>query len=369
VAGAAVPAIAVVVPFQDRLPLLNEALASLQSQTLTHWEALLVNDRSHSATLAGLGALVAGESRFRLLANSQARSAGACGARNTGLCAARAPLVVFLDSDDLLQPGALAGRVAGMAASPDLDYLVHDGEVFDNEPGDVGVSWNTLDAGDPLDRFLAADTPWQTSGPTWRAAALARLGPWPERAASWQDWEYHIRALCSGLRYGLVAEQDYSHRRGHAQAMRLRHNDLPVLVSRADTFARVAAALKAGGYATHARQQLLAGLCLRFALKCGRLHGDLPAALRILAPVSAAALADAAWLATAREAVVDAAAGRNAGELDASVTGAFPVLQGLCNSPGRERARNAPHLSTQTGTGGLAVISGKQLAFKDVEGV
>lgn len=340
------PAIAVVVPFKDRLALLREAIASLQAQTLPHWEALLIDDGSQSTTLVGLRELIAGEPRFRLLATAPDRPAGACSARNAGVDAARAPLVVFLDSDDLLQPWALGSRVAAMASTPGLDYIVHNGEVFDSEPGDVGVPWNTLDAGDPLDRFLAADTPWQTSGPTWRAATLARLGPWPEGAASWQDWEFHIRALCSGLRYGLAPQQDYSHRRAHAEAMRSRHNDLPVLASRAGTFARVAAALEAGGYATGARQELLASLCLRFALRCGRLHGDLPAALAILAPVSAAALADAAWFAAAGQAVIDAANGRNQGELDVNVTKAFPVLNGLCNSPGRELARNAPNLRT-----------------------
>ncbi len=343
------PAIAVVVPFKDRLALLREAVASLQAQTLTHWEALLVDDASHSATLAGLRELIADEPRFKLLATAPDRPAGACSARNAGLGATRAPLVVFLDSDDLLQPWALDSRVAAMTAAPGLDYIVHDGEVFDSEPGDVGVPWNTLDAGDPLDRFLAADTPWQTSGPTWRAAAVARLGPWPEGAASWQDWEFHIRALCSGLRFGLAPQQDYSHRRVHADAMRSRHDDLPVLASRAGTFARVAAALQAGGCATDARQELLAGLCLRFALRCGRLHHDLSAALEILAPVSAAALTDAAWFAAARQAVIDAANGRNQGELDASITNAFPILNGLCNSPGRKLARHAPNLRTQTG--------------------
>lgn len=343
------PAIAVVVPFRDRLDLLREAIASLQAQTLTDWEALLVDDGSNGSTLAGLRGLLVDDPRLRLLAASSEGTAGACRARNAGVRAARAPLVVFLDSDDLLQPWALAGRASAMVAMPGLDYIVNGGEVFDRVRGDVGVPWNTLEAGDPLDRFLAADTPWQTSGPTWRAAALARLGPWPEDAASWQDWEYHVRALCSGLRYRLLPAQDYSHRRIHAQAMRSSHDDLPVLGSRAGTFARVSAALQAGGCATPARHALLAGLCLRFALRCGRLYRDRRTALGILAPVAAAALADAGWFEAATRAVIDAAAGCNQGELDAAIKGAFPVLDRLCNSPGRERARQATGPGAQVG--------------------
>jgi hypothetical protein len=104
----------------------------------------------------------------------------------------------------------------------------------------------------------------------------------------------------------------------------------------------VAAALRAGDCGTPDRNALLAGLCLRFSLRCARLYRNLPAALEILAPVSAGALAADYWFDAAREAVMGAAAGRNRGELDAGVRHAFPVLDRLCNSPGRERARNAP---------------------------
>lgn len=339
----ATPAIAVVVPFRDRLPLLVSTLASLAGQTLADHEVLLADDGSSPPTLTRVRALVAGDPRVRLLAAPADREPGACRARNAGVAAARAPLVVFLDSDDQLAPTALAERVAAMAAAPELDLLVRDGEVFDLEPGDVGVPWNELLGDDhPLDRFLACDTPWQTTGPTWRRAALERLGPWPEGSASWHDWEYHVRALCRGLRYGLAPVRDYHHRRAHPESMRVRHDELASLVARAGTFTRVGAELHAGDVASSARRELLAGLCLRFALKCARLHRDPEASLSLLAPVGAAHLADAAWREAASAAVAAAAAGRNRGELDACVLAAFPVLGRLCNAPGRERARTTP---------------------------
>lgn len=335
-------AVAVVVSFRDRPPLLASTLESLAKQTLADHEVLLVDDGSSPASLAAARALATGDPRVRLLAAPADRPPGACRARNAGVRAARAPLVVFLDSDDQLVSTALAERAVAMAAAPELDFLVRDGEVFDHEPGDVGVPWNELTAGEPLHRFLAADTPWQTTGPTWRRGALERLGPWPEEATSWQDWEYHVRALCRGLRYGLAPVRDYHHRRAHPESMRARHDDLRPLAERAASFARVAAELHAGGAATPARCELLAGLCLRFALKCARLHRDRLAALDLLAPVGAAGLAGPAWQEAAATVVLDAAAGRNRGELDAAVVAAFPVLGHVCSSPGRERARTAP---------------------------
>jgi hypothetical protein len=64
----------------------------------------------------------------------------------------------------------------------------------------MGILWNT--PGEPsLDRFLREDTVWHTGSPLWRRAALERVGCWDERLICYQDWEYHIRALCRGIRY------------------------------------------------------------------------------------------------------------------------------------------------------------------------
>ncbi len=43
--------------------------------------------------------------------------------------------------------------------------------------------------------------PWQTTSPIWRKEALKKVGGWDETVKSAQDWEFHIRAVVSGLRY------------------------------------------------------------------------------------------------------------------------------------------------------------------------
>ena len=337
------PAVAVVIPVRNRPALLAETLDSLRAQSLRDWEAVVVDDGSAPAELAATRAAAASDERIRCWSRSTL-PAGAAACRNLGVEATRAPLVVFLDSDDLLAPGALAGRVAAMHAHPDADFVVRGCEVFERVPGDVVEPWNdaSTDEDDDLDRFLACDTPWQTTAPTWRRAALERLGPWSASALSWQDWEFHLRALALGLAYLRDPVRDYFHRRAHAGSLRARHDDLPLLRQRGELLGGVHALLRRTGTTTAARDQLLTGLFLRFALKCARLHRDVDAALEILAGAADAGLLEGTRLEAARAAVLAGVAGQHAGEEDPVNVRRFPELAAVCQSAGRRRAREAP---------------------------
>ena len=341
----AAPLISVVIPVRNRPALLTETLASLRAQSLQNWEAVVVDDGSAPAELAATRAAAASDERIRCWSRSTL-PAGAAACRNLGVESSRANLVVFLDSDDLLAPGALAGRVAAMHAHPDADFVVRGCEVFDQVPGDVGEPWNddSTDEDDDLDRFLACDTPWQTTAPTWRRAALARLGPWSASALSWQDWEYHLRALALDLNYVRDPVRDYFHRRAHAGSLRARHDDLPLLRQRGELLGSVHALLRRTGTTNAARDRLLTGLFLRFALKCARLHRDIDAALEILAGAAHAGLLEGARLEEARDAVFAGVAGQHAGEEDPVNVRRFPELAAVCQSAGRQRAREAPVL-------------------------
>ena len=108
-------AVTVVVPVKDRTGGLARLLAALPAG---FGEVLVVDDGSADA---GDVAAVAAEHSARVLRHE--RSRGPAAARNTGLAAARTPLVAFLDSDVVPEPGwtgpllaAFADPAVGLAA-------------------------------------------------------------------------------------------------------------------------------------------------------------------------------------------------------------------------------------------------------------
>lgn len=113
------PRISVVVATWNRAGLLPRALASLLAQTEPGWEALIVDDGSTDATPEVVARWLE-DSRFRYLSLPHR---GLSAARNSGIDAARAPWVTFLDSDDAYTPDHLESRLRILLAAPDTDLL------------------------------------------------------------------------------------------------------------------------------------------------------------------------------------------------------------------------------------------------------
>jgi hypothetical protein len=194
------PRVTVVTPTRNRLTLLEETLDSVAAQTLADWEHIVVDDGSDDGTARMMCARVRADPRVRYIVRDGARS-GANVCRNIGIRAARAPLVVMLDSDDLIAPTCLERRAEVVSRNADLDFATFQAAVFTETPGDLPRRVDDQLIGDDLCRFLFFETPWQTPAPIWRRQALMRLGLWDEDLLSWQDIELHVRAITAGCRY------------------------------------------------------------------------------------------------------------------------------------------------------------------------
>lgn len=98
------PRVAVVIPTYDSAAFLPAALASLQRQTLTAWEACVVDDGSTDDT-AGAARPFLADSRISYVRGAVNRGLGA--ALNEGLARTSAPLVSYLPADDRIDPDHL----------------------------------------------------------------------------------------------------------------------------------------------------------------------------------------------------------------------------------------------------------------------
>jgi hypothetical protein len=109
------PLVSVVVPTQNRLAMLRDALESVCAQTYRNWELIVVNDGGEdiAAVLESLPADVLP----KIASIRSPRPQGQASARNTGIATARGEIVAFLDDDDLYKPHHLGVLVAGLRGS------------------------------------------------------------------------------------------------------------------------------------------------------------------------------------------------------------------------------------------------------------
>ena len=125
--------VSVVVPAFNAERHISTSLESLCRQTLAGFEVIVVNDGSADKTASAAEAILsASPLSYRVLSQS---NQGVSAARNLGLDAARGKYVMFLDSDDYLDPSCLS-KLAATAESNQSD-IVFCGCDFVSETGEM----------------------------------------------------------------------------------------------------------------------------------------------------------------------------------------------------------------------------------------
>lgn len=117
--------ISVIVPVYNVETYLEECLDSIQNQTYTDFEVLLVNDGSTDGSQAICECYCQADKRFRLMNQT---NQGQSVARNTGVAASRGEFIAFVDSDDMILPNYLETLMHYMSDNVDIvesQFSVH----------------------------------------------------------------------------------------------------------------------------------------------------------------------------------------------------------------------------------------------------
>jgi len=200
----------VIVPTRDRASYLDVALASIRPQAAAEGvEVVVVDDGPDPATRA-----TAARHGARYVAHPSSRGLNA--ARNTGIAATTADLLVFVDDDVAVRPGWLAALLAAHATAPP-EVAVFAGPIHARIEdhryptcGREGAPITELDLG-PHDG--PADHAWGANM-TVRRSALDAVGRFDERLELYGDeQELQRRLPAAGLTIRYVAAAALDHRR------------------------------------------------------------------------------------------------------------------------------------------------------------
>ncbi|MFY0691632.1 MAG: glycosyltransferase family 2 protein [Paracoccaceae bacterium] len=185
------PKISVVIPARNVADFLPETLQSLHAQTMRQFEVILVDDGSSDDTARIARAKTAEDPRFTLI---EGRQQGVSQARNTGLAQSSAPLLLFLDADDLLVPDALARFCAAMEKTPapaaigGVQRIAEDGSPL---PGNSNIE--LARGGAHLEKLLEKNFVVNGGALVIRRSAIEAAGPYDTELVYGEDWEFWCR--------------------------------------------------------------------------------------------------------------------------------------------------------------------------------
>lgn len=193
------PRVAVIVPAYGVAHLVGEALTSLQGQTLTDWECVVIDDGAPDDVACAVAPFLT-DPRIRFLATD---NQGVSAARNRAVQAAQAPLVALLDGDDLLRPAYLETMVPLLEADPSLRLATCNARLFGSVPRERLCIEQTQGKTDGLHGTLAdvLDRSFNVYiGTTFRRADFDRIGGFDTTMAQSEDFDLWVRLMMLGGR-------------------------------------------------------------------------------------------------------------------------------------------------------------------------
>ncbi|WP_256751793.1 glycosyltransferase family 2 protein [Mesorhizobium sp. Mes31] len=195
------PLITVITPTHNRRETVLRAVESVLSQSMPRLEHIVVDDGSNDGTEAALARIC--DPRLIYVG---AKWRGANAARNAGIERARAPVVTFLDSDDVYLPHRLERTLSWFDDNPVLQVLISSFVSLKGNRATNCVNRDVFLSPTMLERALVAQTIFIAgSAITARREALLGIGGYDSDITRMQDRELLLRLA---RRFGAQLSED-----------------------------------------------------------------------------------------------------------------------------------------------------------------
>lgn len=199
--AAVLPDVSVMVTLYDYEHLVAETLDSILASTDVTLEVIIVEDHATDNSRAVAIAYLAAHPDAPMVLLAKDANEGLAAARNTGIAACRADLVMVMDADNLVYPTCLSRLALALTNDPGASFAYAALEQFGAKAGLLSAyAWNPewLCAANYIDAQTMI-----------RRSVLESLGGYrlgDPLVFGWEDWEMWLRLASRGDRGVLVAE-------------------------------------------------------------------------------------------------------------------------------------------------------------------
>ncbi len=196
-----VPLVSIVIPSYNHAIFLRSALNSVLAQTVSQWEAIVVNNYSQDDTIAIIESYQDPRIRYVNFANHGVIAAS----RNRGIALTQAPYVAFLDSDDTWYPEKLEKSLARLHEG--YDVVCHAEKWVGPGERQRDVCYGP-EARASYDALLYEGNCISTSAVVLKRELLDTVGGFSEASSfvTAEDYELWLKLAHIGARIGFVRE-------------------------------------------------------------------------------------------------------------------------------------------------------------------
>lgn len=202
------PLLSIVIPIYNSERQLRACLDSVLSQELREIEVLCIDNGSSDGSVGIVNAYAQKDRRVRSLTAGVGKGAGS--ARNAGILMATGKWLHFIDSDDILLPGA-AKRIVDFAEENNTEVVVFDAEEYDDATGFVTGLPLDLTVQPKDDAFLRAYStcPWNK---IFRSSFIKEANIKFQEIKRVNDLAFTVEALCRAKKIAILNQTLYRYR-------------------------------------------------------------------------------------------------------------------------------------------------------------
>lgn len=200
------PQISVIIPAYNAEATIAETIESVQRQTVSDFELIVIDDGSRDRTQEVLANI--SEPRLRVF---QEENGGVATARNRGFARATGEFIAFLDADDLWTPNKLEQQLAALQRQPEAGVAYSWTYYIDQQSQALYPGMQPAYEGNIYGELLLANVLANGSNPLIRRVAIDRAGGFDPALSAAADWDFYLR-LAAQFPFVVVPEYQILYR-------------------------------------------------------------------------------------------------------------------------------------------------------------
>jgi glycosyltransferase involved in cell wall biosynthesis len=213
------PRVSIIMATYNRAHFIVETLLSIQKQTFSDWECLIIDDGGTDNTEAVIAEILEQDKRFRFVKRPNSYLKGLPGCRNYGLDLSQGDYVIFFDDDDIPHPQNLELCVLELEDAA-LSFCRYVRNVFFEDfhyAFDYSKVYTSfyIDQRD-VGKMLTNELQFNSCSVMWRAACFEK-NRFVETLMYAEEWELYSRIVSSGIR-GISIDKCLFYGRKHLES-------------------------------------------------------------------------------------------------------------------------------------------------------
>ncbi|MBW4650078.1 MAG: glycosyltransferase [Kastovskya adunca ATA6-11-RM4] len=182
------PVVSVVVPAYNVEKTILETIRSIQQQTFSEFELIIINDGSKDGTLKLVNCI--NDPRIKVFSYE---NAGLPEARNRGIARSTGEFITFIDADDVWTADKIELQLAALQKNPEAGVAYSWTSFMDSEGKTFSKDQPVYFEGNVYPQLLMGNFINSGSNVMLRRQAIESVGKFDASLRSIEDWEYWLR--------------------------------------------------------------------------------------------------------------------------------------------------------------------------------